>query len=240
MNKARKMAHRRHCKGFAEETGGLPGPDAGKQTDAQWTDHGQNEGSPRTATGHAEQLPIWMGQVADILRTKDREVGEFSATAIAQICGVDDSTIRTRWLKSINSELADESILKVEGKYTELAMELFAHMAECRDVGLNPAEWVLQVLKPALSSIPRQQQVDPDIYQTALARREEDNASQSKALQIKWAEVKQRRQQEAMACQQLSAVDLERIRLEEKAKILAEVEERDRIRRELLAELGML
>ncbi|NER81588.1 MAG: hypothetical protein F6K42_18890 [Leptolyngbya sp. SIO1D8] len=233
MNKSQKAARKRPSKGFAEDVDGAAGHNQDGVQD-------MTQDKPGHEPGHHDKLPIWMGQVQEIVRTKDRSEGEYSASAIAEVCGVDDSTIRNRWLKSINSEIANESALRAEnGRYTELAMELLAHMAACRDAGFGPAEWVLQVLRPALSSMPSQQ-VAPNEYQTALTRREQANEEQSKAMEIRWAEMKQRRQGEAETRQRLTDADLERIRLEEKSKILAEVEERDRIRRELLAELGLL
>ncbi|MBE7384438.1 MAG: hypothetical protein F6J95_023865 [Leptolyngbya sp. SIO1E4] len=233
MNKSQKAARKRSSRGFGEDVDGAAGQNQDGVQD-------MNQDTPGHEPGHQDKLPVWMGQVQEIVCTKDRVEGEYSASAIAEVCGVDDSTIRNRWLKAINSEIANESALRAEnGRYTELAMELLAHMAACRDMGLGPAEWVLQVLRPALSSMPSQE-VSPNEYQTALTRREQDNEEQSKAMEIRWAEMKQRRQGEAETRQKLTAADLERIRLEEKSRILAEVEERDRIRRELLAELGLL
>ncbi|MEM9007855.1 MAG: hypothetical protein AAGE59_30630 [Cyanobacteria bacterium P01_F01_bin.86] len=233
VNRCKKAGRKRLSKGFKEDLDGMAGH-------SQDIDQDINPDTPGQGSGHEADLPVWMSEVATILRTKGRDMGEYTAAAIAEVCIVDDSTIRNRWFKAINSELADEDALKVNGKFTELAMALFAHVASCRDKGLNPAEWVLQVLRPALASAPQAQAIDPDEYQTALARREQSNDAESKALEIRWAEMRQRREQEVQTRQQLSDADLERIRLEEKSRLLAEVNERDRIRRELMKEMGLL
>lgn len=194
MNKTRTMVQTGFTKGFEEDMGGSTGQPANPHPDAQPNLPEQCPDTladnPGQAPGHSSQLPQWMGQVVEILRTRQRTEGHYSATAIAAACGVNDATIRNRWFKALNSEIADERILKVEGKYTELAMELFAHIAHCRDYGLSPAEWVLQVLRPALAAMPAQREIEPNAYQTALAQREQDNDSRLRAMEIKWAEMK--------------------------------------------------
>lgn len=195
-------------------------------------------GQKADISGH---LPRWMGEVVQILATKDRQKGQFSAPAIAKVCNVDESTIRNRWLKSLNNEISNERHLKTDGGYTELAMELFAHLSKCRDSGLGVAEWALQVFRPAIAATPKQSEpVDENIYESALARQKASNDEESRAAAIRWEQMLQEKKAREKAQSQLSTERLKQIRVEEQNKLMDEVQAREQIRRELMAEMGLL
>lgn len=232
MTKAQKAKRHRYSKGFDPEEGGSAGQAIGRNGDKK-TDMDGHE---------ADTLPQLMDRAVDILRTADRTEGRYSAVAIAEVCECDDSTIRNRWLKSLNSEISDEFTLRADnGRFTELAMRLFAEIASC---SLTAGAWVLQVLQPALASMPNEQrtgdEVAEDPYTSTLARRKTENNAASKAAQIEFEELKRQRQVKQAAMAELSATEIERIRTEEKRKLVREEQAREAIRQELMEELGML
>jgi hypothetical protein len=235
MNKPQKAKRGRHCKGFKEYNGGSAGQPTGQQP-------GDIKDTNQDMTGHQKDMrPVWTGQVAEILRTANRTDGVYSAKSIADECKVDDSTLRNRWFNIVNQPLADGDALKTEdGKFTELALELFLHLSECP---LKPAEWVHQVLKPAINSMPEtrsQKEIDANEYETALARTHEENDDLRKRVAAKKAALKTRRELNQKTELKLSDAELERIRLEEEERAIAEIEIREQMRQQVRKEMGLL
>ncbi|MEM6838839.1 MAG: hypothetical protein AAF609_18535 [Cyanobacteria bacterium P01_C01_bin.120] len=241
MTRQAKAKRQRLCKGFDDPGGGGAGHHSGHDADKNPDTSGHDPDTTRT---QADKLPELIAQAVGILRTAERSEGKYSAAAISQVCGCDDSTVRNRWFKSLNSEIANESTLKaINGKFTELAMRLFAEIADC---SLTPAEWVLQVLRPALLAMPNERcnkpedKVTANPYTTALARRKAENEAASTAADIEFEELKRQREAKQIAGVQLSDAELNRIRIEEKQKLVNEEKAREQIRQELMAELGIL
>lgn len=235
MSRPKKAKRQRNSKGFADDEGGSVGQATGQQSDAA-------EDKAQDMAGHEKDMrPVWTGQVAEILRTANRTEGQYSAKAIADQCGVDDSTLRNRWFNTLNQVLADGDALKTEdGKFTELALELFLHLSECP---LKPAEWVHQVLKPALNSMPgirSQKEIEANEYETALARTHEGNDDLRKRVAAKKAALKTRRELSQKAELKLSEADMERIRLEEEERAIMEIEIREKMREQVRKEMGLL
>lgn len=229
MNKSRKAARTRRSSGFCK-------------THAD--DEGGTSGQVPYTPPDIKKLQL---EVIEHLQHRDRSAGDYSAAVIAEVCGVDESTIRNRWASSLQQVIPERCIKPDGSGFSDLAMHLFTNMAAARDAGLKPAAWVLQVLKPAWESVspadsamPESDDIQPNEYVSALAKRSAENEALRKAVEAKRKALLARQQQTRSAQSQLSEEDLERIRLEEEMRALDEIETRDRIRAQVRREMGLL